>query len=102
MGADKLKIIAAYAADNICMGPEFEDESDLIKSKTNYLVSVRNESGEREIVFYLRNKKVVAIEVNTIFNDAGSEIYSLCTSFLIGCTFQYVKLRHAHSNGPKR
>jgi hypothetical protein len=69
IGADKLKIIAAYAADNICMGPEFKDESDPIKSKTNYLVSVRNESGEREIVFYLRNKKVVAIEVNTIFND---------------------------------
>ncbi len=69
IGADKLKIIAAYEADDIFMGPEFEDEGQSVKSKTKYLISIRSDSGKRIIVFYLRNKKVVAIEVKTVFTD---------------------------------
>ena len=69
IGADKLKIIAAYEANSISMGPEFEDEAYTKKSKTKYLISILSDSGERRITFYLRNKKVVAIEANTIFND---------------------------------
>ena len=69
IGADKLKIIAAYEPYNISMGPEFEDEAYTMKSKTKYLITTLSDNGERKIIFYLRNKKVTAIEVNTVFND---------------------------------
>ncbi len=51
------------------MGPEFEDEDFTKKSKTKYLINVNNNNGDRQIVFYLNNKEVVAIEVKTVFSD---------------------------------
>jgi len=69
IGADKLNIITAFQTQNICMGPEFEDEAYTAKSKTKYLISITDDNGERKLVFYLQNKKTVAIEVNTVFND---------------------------------
>ncbi len=69
VGADKLKVIAAYKGANVSMGPEYEDETYTKKSKTRYLVHVGNKSGDRAIVFYLRNKKVQAIQVKTVFSD---------------------------------
>lgn len=69
IGADRLKIITAFQTQNICMGPEFEDEADTAKSKTKYFISITDDKGERKMVFYLRNKKTIAIEVNTVFND---------------------------------
>jgi len=56
IGADKLKIIAAYEADNISMGPEFEDEAFTKKSKTGYIISMNNDNNDRQIVFYLKNR----------------------------------------------
>ncbi len=69
IGSDKLKIISAYETDYVFMRPEFEDEAFTKKSKTGYIIGMNNDNNDRQIVFYLKNKKVVAIEVNTIFND---------------------------------
>jgi hypothetical protein len=51
------------------MGPEFEDEAYTKKSKTRYLISILSDNNERNIVFYLSNKKVMVIEVKTVFSD---------------------------------
>ncbi len=69
IGADKLKIIAAYEEDNLSMGPEFEGEDFTKKSKTKYIIHINNNNRDRKIVFYLKNKKVVEIEVKIAFND---------------------------------
>lgn len=69
VGADKLKIISAYEAYELFTGPEFEDEAQTIRSKIKHLVTVVNDGGDRRLVFYLRNKKVEAIEVTTVFTD---------------------------------
>ena len=66
---DKLKIIAAYETDFVSMRPEYEDEEQSVKSKTKYVITIINDSGERRMVFYLRNKRTEAIEVMTVFND---------------------------------
>jgi len=70
IGSDKLKIILAYEASTISIGPEYEGEDFSIKSKTKYLMDVRSDDGARKLVFYLRNKKVVAVEVGTVFSDS--------------------------------
>ncbi len=69
IGADKLKIIATYEEDNLSMGPEFEGEDFTKKSKTKYIIHINNYNRDRQIVFYLKNKKVVDIEVKIAFND---------------------------------
>ncbi len=68
MGDDKLKIIAAYKQDRLLMSPEYDDQGHAIKNN-KYLISIKNESGDRRMVFYLRNKKVESIEVSTVFTD---------------------------------
>jgi hypothetical protein len=72
IGADKLQIIAATEDNDILMGPEYENVNDTTttKSKTRYLISIKNETGTRKITLNLNNKKVVAIEVAIIFNDS--------------------------------
>jgi hypothetical protein len=69
IGADKLKIITAYEGFPISMGPEYEEDGE--RSKTKYQVTVNNDTGERRrILFYLTNKKVVAIKVEIAFSDS--------------------------------
>jgi hypothetical protein len=71
IGAEKLKIVTAYEANNILMGPQYESEdAAAIKSKTKYLITIKNDTWDRRISFYLSNKKTVAIEVGIIFNDS--------------------------------
>lgn len=69
IGSDKLKIIAAYETDFVSMRPEYEDEEQSVKSKTKYVITIINDSGERRMAFYLRNNRTEAIEVMTVFND---------------------------------
>ncbi|MBL0130939.1 MAG: hypothetical protein IPP43_07275 [Chitinophagaceae bacterium] len=72
IGADKLQIITANEDNDIIMGPEYENVNDTTttRSKTRYLISIKNDTGTRRITFNLNNKKVVAIEVAIIFNDS--------------------------------
>jgi hypothetical protein len=70
VGSDKLKIISAYEANTISMGPEYEGKDFTIKSKTKYQVTIKSDDYKRQIIFYLRNKKVITIEVDTIFSDS--------------------------------
>lgn len=67
VGDDKLKVTAAYKKDRIQMVPEYNDDGHAIKNK--YLMLLKNRSGERLMIFYLRYNKVVAIEVKMTFDD---------------------------------
>ncbi len=65
---DKLKIITAFKQERLFMSPEYDDQGHVIKNN-KYLISIKNGSGDRRIVFYLQNKKVESIEVSTVFTD---------------------------------
>lgn len=56
IGADKLKIIAAY-----------EDNTLIVTSDA---ITVRDNEDKRMIVFHLKNKKVILIEPTTYFSDS--------------------------------
>lgn len=70
IGSDKIQIINATEDNDILMGPEYENDTTTTKSKTRYLVSIKNDTGTRRISFNLNNNKVVAIEVAIIFSDS--------------------------------
>ena len=72
IGSDKLQIINATEDNDLLMGPEYDNVNDTTttKSKTRYLISIKNDTGTRRISFNLNNKKVEAIEVAIIFSDS--------------------------------
>jgi len=69
MGTERSKIIAAYEDGYLSLSPDFEDDSTANRSKTKSLVNIKNEYGNKQIIFYLSNKKVVAIEAAILFHD---------------------------------
>jgi hypothetical protein len=69
IGTERSKIIAAYEDGYLSMSPDFENDSTANKSKTRSLVNIKNDDGNRQIIFYLNNKKVVAVEAGILFHD---------------------------------
>lgn len=69
IGSDKLSIINAYENDLLIMLPDFVGDTNE-RSRTKYSIIVRDIEKEREIVFYLKNKKVVSMEATTYWNDS--------------------------------
>ncbi|MEO6583677.1 MAG: hypothetical protein ABIO05_05095 [Ferruginibacter sp.] len=67
IGDDKSAILAAYKQDKKIIKPEYNDKGYPIKN--THRISIEADKLERRIVFHLRNKKVVTIEVSIIFND---------------------------------
>ena len=68
IGADKMRIISAYENSRLSMGPEYEGE-DYHLSKIKYSVEVYNEESDNALIFHLKNKKVVSIEVMRFYGD---------------------------------
>ncbi len=69
IGVDKLKVIAAYEENDVYVLPDYEDDSYTSRSKTKATINVKDESGKRMIVFYMKNKKVVGCKIKTSFSD---------------------------------
>jgi hypothetical protein len=69
IGADKLKIISAYEGYHVNIMPVFLDEEWTVKSKTDSMISVCADDEGNTIMFYLRNKKVVAFEIYPNYDD---------------------------------
>ena len=69
LGSERSKIITDYDGSYLSMSPEFETDSFVTKSKTRSLLNVKNDDGNRQIIFYLNNKKVAALEACIVFHD---------------------------------
>ncbi len=69
IGSDKLSFINAYENDLLMMAPDFEGDTNQ-RSRTKYSITVRDLEKEREIVFYLKNKKVISMKATIYWNDS--------------------------------
>ena len=71
IGDEKSTIISAYDDNPIYMGPEFEQVNDTtwLPSKTKYNINVKDDKYDKELIFHLLNKKVVALEAAIIMGD---------------------------------
>lgn len=71
VGDDRASILAAYEDNPIDMGPEnvMVNDTTWELSKTKYYINVKDDEWDRELVFKLANKKVIALEAITIMGD---------------------------------
>lgn len=70
IGSNKQQIIDAFEDHMLIIDPEFEDTTYTTRSKTRYVIKAREDWEGREIVFYLRDNKVFAIEVGSFHDDS--------------------------------
>jgi hypothetical protein len=69
VGTDKMKLINAYEQYRINLAPDYEDDTYTTLSKTKATAFVSNDLSENGLVFYLTNKKVVALELMRYYGD---------------------------------
>jgi hypothetical protein len=70
IGSGKQQIIDAFFDNYVLfMGPDYADTTYTTRSKTHYTVRVREDREGKEIVFYLKDNKVYAIEVGAFYDD---------------------------------
>lgn len=69
IGSGKQAIVDAYPDKLLIMQPGFDRETDTVYSKTLYQVRIRNAWEGQEIVCYLRDNKVYALEVTSFYDD---------------------------------
>lgn len=70
IGSSKQQIIDAFENYMILMAPEYEDTTYTTRSKTRYSIKVRESYEGGQIIFYLTNNKVSAIEVGSFYDDS--------------------------------
>ena len=70
IGSGKQQIIDAYESYLLFMAPEYEDTTYATRSKTRYSIKVRETYEGGQLVFYLTNNKVTAIEASTFYDDS--------------------------------
>jgi uncharacterized protein involved in tellurium resistance len=69
IGADKMKIITTYEMSRLSVMPDYTDDSYMTLSKTLSTIWVYNDESENTLVFHLKNKKVVSIELMRFYGD---------------------------------
>lgn len=69
IGADKLRIIGVYEFNRLEVFPDYEDEEYTRISKTLSSIYVYADGSENALVFHLRNKKVISIEIMHFYGD---------------------------------
>jgi plasmid maintenance system killer protein len=70
IGASKQQIIDAFEDNLLIMAPDYADTTYTTRSKTMYSIKVRENWEGREMIFYLKDKKVYAIEVGNFYDDS--------------------------------
>lgn len=70
IGSNKQEIIDAFENYLLLMAPEFEDTTYTSRSKTRYYIKVRKNYEGGQMIFYLTNNKVTAIEVGSFYDDS--------------------------------
>lgn len=71
VGDNRAAILAAYEDNPIDMGPENEMVNDTtwVLSKTKYIIYVKDDKWDKELIFRLVNKKVASIEASLLLGD---------------------------------
>jgi hypothetical protein len=69
IGTDKLKIINTYEMSRLSVMPDYTDDSYTTISKTLASIWVYSDESENSLVFHLKNKKVISIEVMRFYGD---------------------------------
>ncbi len=70
IGASKQEIIDAFDNYLLFMEPDYADDTYTTRSKTLYLVKVREGREGPQIIFYLKDNKVYSIEVGSFYDDS--------------------------------
>lgn len=70
VGSGKTDILEAYPMNMIYMSPGYDNDSDTIYSKHLYTVTVRDGREGAQIIFFLRDQKVYALEVGSFHDDS--------------------------------
>ena len=70
IGSSKQQIIEAFENYLILMAPEYEDTTYTTRSKTRFYIKVRESYEGGQMIFYLTNNKVSAIEVGSFYDDS--------------------------------
>lgn len=71
VGDNRAAILAAYEDNPIDMGPENEMVNDTtwVLSKTKYIIYVKDDKWDKELIFRLVNKKVASLEASLLLGD---------------------------------
>jgi hypothetical protein len=69
IGADKLKIINTYEMSRLSIMPDYTDDTYMTLSKILSTIWVYNDESDHTLVFHLKNKKVVSIELMQFTGD---------------------------------
>jgi hypothetical protein len=69
IGTDKLKIVTTYEFNRVEIAPEYEDPDYTRLSKTLVTIYVYDDTAETTLVYHMKNKKVVSIEVMHYYGD---------------------------------
>lgn len=70
VGSTKQQIIDAFEDNLLILEPDYADTTYTARSKTNYTIKVREDREGREMIFYLKDKKVYAIRVGSFYDDS--------------------------------
>ena len=68
-GTDKMKIITTYEMSRLSIMPDYTDDTYTTLSKTLASIWVYSDESENTLVFHMKNKKVVSIEVMRFYGD---------------------------------
>lgn len=69
IGSTKQQIAEGFDNYLLLMEPGFENDTSMVRSKTIYIIKVREHREGPQMVFYLRNNKVESIEVSYFYDD---------------------------------
>ena len=69
VGSTKQQIIDTYTQHTVILSPDYADTTYTTFSKSLHSINVRQSWEGAEIVFYLKDNKVYAIQVGTFYDD---------------------------------
>jgi len=70
IGADKIRIVNGFEDHQVRIDPDYIDDTYTARSKTMLSIYVYDNFTDRAIIFRMKNKKVVEIELNVFSDDA--------------------------------
>ncbi len=70
LGADKIRVVSGFENNYIQIDPEYLDDTYTIRSKTTSTIYVQDNFTGAVIIFRLKNKKVVEVEMTVHYSDS--------------------------------
>lgn len=69
IGSSKQQIIDAFEDNLLIMGFGYDNDTDTVRSKSLYTITVREDYEGYELVFKLKNNKVFSMEAGVFYDD---------------------------------